>query len=484
MKPDRNPLHVVSVREYLVPRSTAQARCIMSRIFPAGTRLGDCNASHHVAAPEPARVTIRIAILTNEYPPNVYGGAGVHVDYLTRELAALDGGRHHVQVLSFGAQRESGASLSVEGVQPPVDIAAQDPRHAKVFATLLQDLVMSGRLADIDVVHCHTWYTHFAGCLAKHLHGVPLILTTHSLEPHRPWKVEQLGTAYHVSSWIERTAYENADGVVAVSQSMLRDVHALYNVPLERIRVIHNGIDLDEYRPAPNVDTLREWGIDPGVPFVLFVGRITRQKGIIHLVNAIQHIQPGVQVVLCAGAPDTPEITREMVDAVERARAESTHRIIWIDQMLSKEKTIHLYTHAEIFVCPSIYEPFGIINLEAMACGTPVVASAVGGIPEVVEHGGTGLLVAPEAISATEVEPRHPEQFARDLATAINSLLADPELCETMARNARERVEQRFSWRSIARQTLEFYEEVCERHAQGRAPEGTRTYTNLFEPPQ
>lgn len=395
----------------------------------------------------------------------MYGGAGVHVDYLTRELAALDDGRHHVQVLSFGSQRESGANLSVEGVQAPVELGAQDPRHAKLFATLLQDLVMSGRLTDIDLVHCHTWYTHLGGCLAKQLYGVPLILTTHSLEPHRPWKVEQLGTAYHVSSWIERTAYENADGVVAVSQAMERDVHDLYGVSLERIRVIHNGIDLDEYRPKPNVATLREWGIDPDVPSVLFVGRITRQKGIIHLVNAIRHIRPGVQVVLCAGAPDTPEIAREMIEAVERARADSAHSIIWIDEMLSKEKIIHLYTHAEIFVCPSVYEPFGIINLEAMACGTPVVASAVGGIPEVVEHGETGLLVAPEAISATEVEPRHPEQFARDLATAVNALLDDPQLRASLARNARERVEQHFSWQSIARQTLAFYEHVVERHA-------------------
>jgi alpha-maltose-1-phosphate synthase len=435
-----------------------------------------------VRQPMPAGDIIRIAILTNEYPPNVYGGAGVHVDYLTRELAALDGGRHHVQVLSFGDQRETSANLSVEGTRPPVDLPAHDPRHAKVFATLLQDLVMSGRLANVDVVHCHTWYTHFAGCLSKYLHGVPLILTTHSLEPHRPWKVEQLGTAYHVSSWIEKTAYENADGVIAVSQSMLRDVHTLYGVPLDRIRVIHNGIDLDEYRPRQNVETLREWGIDPDVPFVLFVGRITRQKGIIHLVNAIRHIHAGVQIVLCAGAPDTPEIAREMIEAVERARTQSAHSIIWIDAMLSKEKIIHLYTHAEIFVCPSVYEPFGIINLEAMACGTPVVASAVGGIPEVVEHGGTGLLVAPEAISATEVEPRHPEQFARDLANAINSLLDNTPLRETMARTARERVEERFSWKSIARQTLDFYEQVGEQHAQGRTPESTRTYASLHGP--
>jgi glycogen synthase len=293
---------------------------------------------------------------------------------------------------------------------------------------------------------------------------VPLVLTTHSLEPHRPWKAEQLGTAYHVSSWIERTAYENADGVVAVSESMLHDVHELYGVPFAKMRVIHNGIDLAQYRPTRNTETLQEWGIDPELPFVLFVGRITRQKGIIHLVNAIRHIHPGVQVVLCAGAPDTPEIAREMTAAVERARAQSGHRIVWIEEMLPKEKIIHLYTHAAIFVCPSVYEPFGIINLEAMACETPVVASAVGGIPEVVDHGATGLLVPPEAVGPTEVEPRHPEQFARDLAAAVNILLDNAELRASMGRKARWRVEQYFSWRSIAHQTVDFYEHLVAAH--------------------
>jgi glycogen synthase len=407
---------------------------------------------------------MRIAILTNEYPPHVYGGAGVHVDYLTRELAALDDGRHHVQVMCFGDQRISTATLEVEGVLPPVEIAAQDPRHTRLFATLLQDLMMSGRLEDCDIVHCHTWYTHLAGCIARQLHDVPLVLTTHSLEPHRPWKVEQLGTAYHASSWIERTAYGNADGVVAVSQSMRRDVQALYGVEPDRIRVIHNGIDPVEYRPTPSPGTLRELGVDPDTPFVLFVGRITRQKGIIHLVNAIRHFAAGVQVVLCAGAPDTPEIARELAAALEQARARSDHAIIWIEQMLPREKTIHLYTHAAIFVCPSVYEPFGIINLEAMACETPVVASAVGGIPEVVAHGETGLLVPPEAVSPTEVEPRNPEQFALDLATAVNTLLADPPLRASMAQKARQRVEQEFSWTGIARQTAAFYEDIIARH--------------------
>ncbi len=411
---------------------------------------------------------MRIGMLTNEYPPHVYGGAGVHVEYLTRELAALDEGRHSVDVLCFGDQAGQRGSLRVEGVRPPVNIPATDPRHGKLFETLLLDLVMAGRLADIDIVHCHTWYTHLAGCLAKYLHDVPLVLTTHSLEPHRPWKVEQLGSAYHVSSWVERTAYENADGVVAVSEAMKRDVHDLYGVPQDRVRVIHNGIDLAQYRPTPNPDVLREHGIDPALPYVLFVGRITRQKGIIHLVNAIRHFHTGAQVVLCAGAPDTPEIAREMTQAVERARAQSPHTIVWIQEMLPKEKAITLYTHAAIFVCPSVYEPFGIINLEAMACETPVVASAVGGIPEVVDHGETGLLVAPEVISPTEVEPRHPEQFSRDLASAVNVLLDNPEQRASMARKARARVEQHFGWTSIARQTMEFYAATIAAHAERR----------------
>ncbi|MEO8075857.1 MAG: glycogen synthase [Acidobacteriota bacterium] len=410
---------------------------------------------------------MRIAILTNEYPPNVYGGAGVHVEYLTRELAGLG---HFVHVLCFGNQRETSGTLRVDGVLPPVELEAQDPRHVKLFATLLQDLVMSGRLAGIDIVHCHTWYTHLAGCLGKYLQGVPLVLTTHSLEPHRPWKVEQLGTAYHVSTFIERTAYQNADGVVAVSQSMKRDVRELYGVEPDKVRVIHNGIDLQQYRPTHDPATLVQYGIDPDVPYVLFVGRITRQKGIIHLVNAVRHFHGGAQVVLCAGAPDTPEIAQEMTEAVDRARARSSHKIVWIREMLPKDKMITLYTHAAIFVCPSVYEPFGIINLEAMACETPVVASAVDGIPEVVEHGETGLLVTPETISPSEVEPRNPEQFSLDLAAAVNVLLNDPELRRAMARKARVRVEQQFSWTSIARQTAEFYASILERHA-GAAPE-------------
>ena len=414
---------------------------------------------------------MNIAVLTNEYPPHVYGGAGVHVEYLTRELAAFDNGRHTVQVLCFGDQREDRGNLQVRGILPAVQLPAQDARHAKLFATLLQDLEMAGTLAGIDIVHCHTWYTHLGGCLAKHLQSVPLVLTTHSLEPHRPWKVEQLGTAYDVSSWVERVAYQSADGVIAVSESMSRDVHEEYGVARDRIRVIHNGIDLQQYRPTPDPSLLKALQIDAETPFVLFVGRITRQKGIIHLVNAIQHLHRGVQVVLCAGAPDTPEIATEMTAAVDRARAEGSHPIIWIREMMPKEKIITLYTHAAVFVCPSVYEPFGIINLEAMACETPVVASAVGGIPEVVEHGVTGLLVPPEVSGPTEVEPRHPEQFSKDLADAVNRLLADSALRATMARMARLRVEQQFSWTSIARQTLEFYSDIIKtRTAERRGP--------------
>ncbi len=405
---------------------------------------------------------MRIGILTNEYPPNVYGGAGVHVEYLTRELAALDGGAHQVEVLCFGEQQSQHGGLRVRGVQAPAAVPAADARHARLFATLMQDLVMSGALPPVDVVHCHTWYTHFAGCIVKQLQGVPLVLTTHSLEPHRPWKAEQLGTAYQVTTWLERTAYQNADGVIAVSAAMKQDVHDLYDVPLDRIRVIHNGIDLQQYRPLPDPAVLRDHGIDPTLPYVLFVGRITRQKGIIHLVNAIRFLDPGVQMVLCAGAPDTPEIGAEMTAAVERARTESAHHIVWIRDMLPREQTIALYTQAAIFVCPSVYEPFGIINLEAMACGTPVVAAAVGGIPEVVDDGETGLLV-PTGAADGSVEPAEPLQFSRRLAAAVNTLTADPARREAMARKARRRVEELFSWTSIARQTADFYASLIAR---------------------
>ncbi len=400
---------------------------------------------------------MHIAILTNEYPPNIYGGAGVHVEYLTQELTRVEPGRHTVEVLCFGEQNIREGAFSVQGIKPDCALPAQDPRHQKFLDTMLRDLIMAGSLKRLDVVHCHTWYTHFAGCLVKQLTGAKLVLSTHSLEPHRPWKVEQLGTAYNASSWIERTAYQNADGVIAVSESMKQDVHELYDVPFEKIRVIHNGIDLHQYQPSPNPAVLAQYKIDPDKPFVLFVGRITRQKGIIHLVEAIKDIRPGVQVVLCAGAPDTPEIGQEMAEHVEQARRASPNPIIWIAQILPKDDIITLYTHAALFVCPSVYEPFGIINLEAMACGTPVVASAVGGIKEVVVPGKTGLLVPLDARGPTDFEPKDPALFARDLAEAINRLLDDPDQLKMMGERSRERVEHFFSWTSIARFTLDYY---------------------------
>jgi glycogen synthase len=403
---------------------------------------------------------MHIVILTNEYPPHVYGGAGVHVEYLTRELARLDGGRHTVRVLCFGDQSVRAGNLTVQGIRPECTLPAADPRRQKVLDPLLRDLAMAGLVDEADVVHCHTWYTHLAGCLVRQFTGAALVLTTHSLEPHRPWKAEQLGTGYRVSSWVEKTAYQNADGVVAVSAAMKADVHDLYGVPYEKVRVIHNGIDLDQYKPTRDPAVLARHGIDPATPYVLFVGRITRQKGIIHLVNAIKYIRPGVQVVLCAGAPDTKEIGREMAEKVEQARREAADPIIWVAQMLPKEDVIALYSQAAVFVCPSVYEPFGIINLEAMACGTPVVASAVGGIREVVLPEETGLLVPLEARGGTDFEPRDPERFARDLAAAVNRLLDDPAARARMGRSARERVEQLFSWASIARRTLDFYEDL------------------------
>jgi alpha-maltose-1-phosphate synthase len=403
---------------------------------------------------------MRIAILTNEFPPHVYGGAGVHVEYLTRELARLDGGAHRIDVRCFGDQDVRDGNLTVQGFRPEFDFQVQDPRHARLLSTLLHDLVIAGAVGRADIAHGHTWYSHFAGCLMKQLAGARLVLTTHSLEPHRPWKVEQLGTGYHASLWIEKTAYQNADGVIAVSQSMRQDVHDLYDVPFDRITVIPNGIDLEEYRPTHDESVLQTYGIDPALPYVLFVGRITRQKGIIHLVNAIRHLEAGVQVVLCAGAPDTPEIAQEMIQAVEAARAETEIPIIWIQQILPREHIIPVYSHAALFVCPSVYEPFGIINLEAMACETPVVASAVGGIPEVVVHGETGILVPLAARGNGDFEPRDPAVFSRDLAHAINELIADPARRDDMARRSRLRVEEHFSWTRIAERTLAFYREV------------------------
>jgi starch synthase len=405
---------------------------------------------------------VKIVLLTNEYPPHVYGGAGVHVHYLSRELSRAEGGRHEIQILCFGDQREQFGNLKAQGVRVNFDFPFQDPRHQKFLDTLFRNILMTGSLQGADIVHSHTWYPSLAGCLIKQVFDIPLVLTSHSLEPHRPWKSEQLGSAYRGTSWLERTAYENADGVIAVSPSMKTAVHHLYRVPIGRIRVIPNGIDTDVYRPAPNPEILSLYRIRPDKPFLLFVARLTRQKGLIHLVNAIQYLSPGIQAVLCAGAPDTPEIGEEIAQRVREARKEREDEIIWIEQWVPQAHLTSLYSHASVFVCPSIYEPFGLINLEAMACGTPVVASAVGGIPEVVIHGETGLLVPFEPRGEGDFEPKDPTKFSKDLADSINVLVGSPEKRKAMGLRAREKVEKHFTWESVARQTLEFYRKVKE----------------------
>ena len=402
---------------------------------------------------------MRIAILTNEYPPHIYGGAGVHVSYLSRELAALEGNGNLIKVLCFGEQHEAEGNTLVQGVQANFDFPAQEPRHRKLLGTIFQNVLMTGALEGVDIIHCHTWYTHLAGCLLKQLLGKPLVLTTHSLEPHRPWKEEQLGTSYHVSTWLENTAYTNADGVIAVSRAMREDVHEIYGVPFEKVRVIPNGIDVEAYRPTKNPGVLEKYRISPEKPYILFVGRITHQKGITHLLSALEHLDDEVQAVLCATDPDTKEIGWEVEQRIAELRSEG-REIVWISEFVPTADVVPLYSQAALFVCPSIYEPFGIINLEAMACGTPVVATAVGGIKEVVKHEETGLLVPFDLTCPEEHAPLAAAQFARDLAGAINALMADPEQRSAMGRKARARVEQRFSWKSVARQTLDFYRDL------------------------
>jgi glycogen synthase len=307
-----------------------------------------------------------------------------------------------------------------------------------------------------DIVHCHTWYTHLAGLLIRHAYGIPLAVTVHSLEPLRPWKREQLGGGYDLSSWVERQALESANAVIAVSAGTRDDVTRLFDVDAERVHVIHNGIDPDFYTPDDATDALDRYGIDRQSPYIVFVGRITRQKGIVHLVRAIRHLDPGFGVVLCAGQPDTPEIAREMEEAVAEAQAHRSN-LVWIPEMVSRTDVRQLYSHAAVFVCPSVYEPFGIINLEAMACGRPVVASAVGGIPEVVVNGETGLLVPVPLRADDPMTPADPDQFERDLAVAVNRLMADATLREKMGRAGRQRAVEQFSWSSIADQTVDLY---------------------------
>jgi starch synthase len=403
---------------------------------------------------------MRIAVLTNEYPPHIYGGAGVHVQYLTSELAALDGGRHQIDVLCFGEQKETNVNIRVQGIQVDFPFPFQEPRNKKLLDTIFRNVLMTGTLKEVDLIHCHTWYTHLAGCLLKQLLGKPLVLTTHSLEPHRPWKEEQLGSGYRVSTWMEKTAYGNADGVIAVSRSMQKDVQELYGVAADKVRIIYNGIDLEKYQPTFRTEVLRRYGINPEKPYILFVGRITHQKGIMHLLRAAKYLQDGVQVVLCATDPDTEELGLEVDRRIEELKAKEGREIIHVSSFVPLEDIVPLYSHAAIFVCPSIYDPFGIINLEAMACGTPVVATAVGGIKEVVAPQETGLLVPFKHPCPEDHAPLAAAELARDLAEAMNSLLSDPEKRRAMGKKARKRVEELFSWRQVARQTLDFSQEI------------------------
>lgn len=394
----------------------------------------------------------KVLVLTNEYPPHIYGGAGVHVEYLTRELASLVA----VEVRCFGDQDVEQPNLRVRGYRGWDEIRRSgDRRHWSALDALSRNLLMVRDPIDADVIHAHTWYTDLAALWGRLLWERPYVLTIHSLEPLRPWKAEQLGTAYRLSSWMERTAIEAADAVIAVSGATRQDVLRLFAIPPERVHVIHNGIDIDLYRKTSETSALERAGVDLDRPYVLFVGRITRQKGIVHLLDAVRFLHPDVQVVLLAGQPDTPELAQAVETRVAELRAQRSG-IVWIPEMLPRSDVIQFYSHATVFCCPSVYEPFGLINLEAMACECPVVASDVGGIPEVVVDGETGILVHVE-VDPERGEPIDPQGFARDLAAAIQRIVDDPSLRERLGRNGRARVEQHFSWRAVAQRTLDLY---------------------------
>ena len=380
---------------------------------------------------------MRAAILTREYPPDVYGGAGVHVDFLVRELRSLI----DVEVHCMGAPRE-GATAHTE----------EDPRLLGANAALrifAADLSMTAAVSSADLIHSHTWYANLAGQWSRLLYDVPHVITAHSLEPQRPWKAEQLGGGYRLSSWAERTAYEAADAVIAVSHGMREDVLAAYPaVDPARVHVIHNGIDADFYQPDPGTDVLEKLGVDLGKPYVAFVGRITRQKGVPHLLRAGLLMDPSIQLVLLAGAADTPELKAETDEAIAALRA-SREGVFVVSEMMVRENVRQVLTHALAFCCPSVYEPLGIVNLEAMACETAVVASRVGGIPEVVAEGSTGLLV--------DYTPDDPEGFERRFADAVNELAASPERAAAMGTAGRARAVEAFGWDAVARRTVDLY---------------------------
>ena len=387
----------------------------------------------------------------------------MHVDYLSRELAK----KIDVEVYCWGPQSSHDGNLHVHGAKPWEEITnGTEGRFKAALEALSLNLTQVKSLTGIDIVHTHTWYVAMAGYFAKKLYGVPFVLTTHSLEPLRAWKAEQLGSGYAMSSWMERTAILDADAIVAVSEGTKADILRVYpEVKAGRIHVIYNGIDLAEYQKTTETSALTEYGIDPAIPFILFVGRITRQKGVTHLVDAIRYLPRETQVVLCAGAPDTQEIAAELRQKVEDARRHHPH-IVWIEKMVTKQETIQLYSHARVFCCPSVYEPFGIINLEAMACRAPVVASATGGIKEVVVDGETGYLVPLDQDPVTSF-PVDTEKFARDLAAGINRLFTDPEKCRRFGDAGRRRVEETFSWTAIAQQTIRLYEQLVRQSSTG-----------------
>jgi len=394
----------------------------------------------------------RVALLTKEYPPEIYGGAGVHVEHLSRELAKLV----DVGVYCFGAPRDDAL---VAGSYEPWDALAKDGKGTALRA-LSADLRMASDVAAADVVHSHTWYANFAGYLAHVLYDVPHVMTSHSLEPLRPWKAEQLGAGYRLSSWVERTAIESADAVIAVSRAMRDDVLRVYpSVGPAKVKVVHNGIDTDEFFPDPSTVGVESHDIDPHAPYVLFVGRVTRQKGITYLLEAARFFDPAAQVVFCVGAPDTPEIERE-VRAQVAELAEARKGVFWVEQMVPRAALVQIISHASVFVCPSIYEPFGLINVEAMACAVPVVASAVGGVPEIVVDGETGFLVPFVPSGDAFGTPAEPDLFSADIAERVNRLLSAPALGRAFGAAGRERVLAQFTWKAVARQTVDVYDQV------------------------
>jgi starch synthase len=396
----------------------------------------------------------RVALLTREYPPDIYGGAGVHVEYLSRELSKLV----DVGVYCFGEPRDDPL---VVGAYEPWDALAKDGKGAALRAVSV-DLRMAANVEAADLVHSHTWYANFGGYLAQILYDLPHVMTCHSLEPLRPWKAEQLGPGYRLSSWVERAAIEHADRVIAVSEAMRDDVMKVYPaVDATKVKVVYNGIDPEEFFPDPRTDGPDRLGVDPHAPMVLFVGRVTRQKGITYLLEAARSFDPDAQVVFCAGAPDTPEIERE-VRAQVAELAERRKGVFWFEEMLARAELVQFMSHASVFVCPSIYEPFGLINVEAMACGVPVVASAVGGIPEIVKDGETGLLVPLVPSGDAFGTPADPSAFVAGIAERVNQLLAVPSLASQFGAAGRRRALAEFTWGAVANKTAEVYSEAIE----------------------